>query len=460
MSLTAPTRPELRRLRDQVDGAVVLPGDDGYDVARAVKVPTDARPEAIVRAASVEDVVRTIGLARDTAVTLAVRSGGHSGAGHGTVDGGVVLDVGPMQALDVDAGRRVATAQTGLTAAQYTRVTAELGLATGFGDTGTVGVGGLVTGGGVGLLSRKHGLTVDSLLSAQVVTADGKVLEVDADHHPDLFWAVRGGGGNFGVVTQVSLRLHDVADLVGGMLFLPATAESLAGFMAAAEVAPRELTTILNVMLCPPLPAFPAVLHGRLILMALIAYAGPVEDGVRAVEPLRSLAPPLMDMVGPTAYPDMFPSEEPAEPGPATVMQNFYLDHVDEAIAARTLRRLEHTDGSMRVVQLRVLRGAVSDVAAEETAYAHRSAPVMVTVGSIVEDPARRSERQAWVRATAGELDQGVPGAYVNFLGADQRPQDAYPGETWERLRHLKRAYDPENLFRRNHNIPPAQPGL
>lgn len=242
-------------LRCQFDCRVIGPDDEGYDDARMVALGgVDSRPALIVRPTVDADVVRTIALARESGLPLAVRSGGHSGAAHSTVDGGLVLDLRDMNALEIDVNARTAWAESGLSAGEFTEAAAAHGLAVGFGDTGSVELGGLTLGGGVGYLARKHGLTIDSLLAADVVTADGQVLRVDETSHPDLFWAIRGGGGNYGIVTRFQFRLQEVDRVVGGMLILPATPETVAGFIAAAEAAPDELTTIANVMNCPPVP--------------------------------------------------------------------------------------------------------------------------------------------------------------------------------------------------------------
>ena len=282
----------IPRLRGELRGRVIEPDDAGYDEARAVaNGAIDRRPAAIVRVADAADVARVISLARETGMELAVRSGGHSAAGHGVSEGGIVLDLADMKALDIDADGRTAWAETGLTAGEYTAAADAHGLATGFGDTGSVGIGGITLGGGIGFLVRKHGMTIDDLLAAEVVTADGELLHVDAETHPDLFWAIRGGGGNFGVATRFRFRLHELGPIVGGMLMLPATPEVVVGFLAEAEAAPEELSTIANVMPAPPMPFVPAEHHGRLIVMALMVYAGETEAGQRAIAPFRSLAP-------------------------------------------------------------------------------------------------------------------------------------------------------------------------
>jgi FAD/FMN-containing dehydrogenase len=449
------------QLADQFNGRVIGPDDPEYDRARSVFVGAiDRRPSAIVRVADAGDVTRVIETARETGIELAVRSGGHSGAGHGVSDGGIVLDLSGMRALEIDAERRTAWAETGLTAGQYTVAAGAHGLATGFGDAGSVGLGGITLGGGVGFLTRKHGLTIDHLLAADVVTADGELLRVDADSHPDLFWAIRGGGGNFGVVTRVQLRLHQVGTIVGGTLILPATPDVIASFIAEAETAPEALSTIANVTTAPPLPFLAPEHHGRPVVMALLAYSGAVEDGERAIAPFRALATPLADMVRPMPYPEIYPPGE-EEYRPVAVFRTMFADSVDRRAAETIVDRIEASTASMAVTQLRVLGGAVARVPADATAFAHRESRIMVNVAAIYERPEERDSHQAWVTGLAGALRQGDAGAYVGFLGdeGEERVRAAYPGRTWDRLASIKARYDPDNLFRLNQNIPPAPAG-
>jgi len=294
----------IPKLRSAFMGQVIGPEDEDYDTARTVfPGGIDRRPAVIIRPVDDNEVSLVVSLARQTGLELAVRSGGHSGAGHSLSEGGIVLDLSAMRGLDIDVDGRTAWAEAGLTAGEFTQAAAEYGLATGFGDTGSVGLGGLTTGGGVGYLVRKYGLTIDSLIAADVVTADSQVRRADAETNPDLFWAIRGGGGNFGVATRFQFRLHPVDSVVGGMLILPATPEVIAGFVAEAEAAPEELSTIANVMAAPPMPFLPAEFHGKLIVMGMLVYAGEVEAGLRALAPFRSLATPLADMLRPMRYP-------------------------------------------------------------------------------------------------------------------------------------------------------------
>ena len=440
---------ELPRLRAAFDGRVVAPGDAGYDQARQVFYGGfDRRPAAIVRPLDANQVAQVVDLARDGGLELAVRSGGHSTAGHSVSDGGIVLDLSELTAIDIDPEGRTAWAETGLTAGAYTAAVGAHGLVTGFGDTASVGIGGLTLGGGVGYLVRTHGLTIDNLLAAELVTADGQLLQVDADQHPELFWAIRGGGGNFGVATRLKFRLHPLDGIVGGMLLLPATARVIADFMAAAEAAPEELSGIANVMPAPPLPFVPADQHGQLVVMAMVCYAGDAEAGERALAPFRALADPIADMVQPMPYAGMFPPEE-GEFHPTAVAHTMFVDTVDRAVADTIIEHLQASDAAMRAVQLRVLGGAMARVPVEATAFAHRHSRIMANVAAFYDGPADRDRRQAWVDGLAAALHQGDDGAYVNFLGDEgpDRVRQAYPGSTWDRLVEVKRRYDPEGVL-------------
>jgi FAD/FMN-containing dehydrogenase len=445
-------------LTEEIRGRVIVPGDQDYDEARTVFYGSvDRRPALIARVADADDVARVIAMARDSGLELAVRSGGHSPAGHGVTEGGIVLDLSDMKGLEVDPEGRTAWAETGLTAGEYTSAVGAHGLATGFGDTGSVGIGGITLGGGVGFLVRKYGLTIDSLLAAEVVTADGELLRVDDESHPDLFWAIRGGGGNFGVATRFKFRLQPVDTFVGGMLFLPATPEVIAGFIAEAQAAPEELSTIANVMTAPPMPFIPTEHHGKLVVMAFIAYAGAVDDGERAIAPLRALAEPLADMVRPMAYAEMYPPEDEAY-RPVAAARTMFTDTVGLGTAETILERIRESTAMMAVTQLRVLGGAMARVPSDATAFAHRDSRIMVNVAALYQQPDERLVHEAWVNGLARQLQQGDEGAYVGFLAdeGEERVRAAYPGATWDRLAAVKRRYDPDNLFRVNQNVPPA----
>jgi FAD/FMN-containing dehydrogenase len=452
----------IPQLRAVFNGRVITPEDAAYDQARTVFYGGfDRRPALIVRAKDATDVSRVVSLARESGLELAVRSGGHSVAGHSTTDGGIVLDLSRMKNLEIDTEGRTAWAQTGLTTGEYTTAAGAHGLATGFGDTGSVGIGGITLGGGIGYLVRKHGLTIDDLLAAEVVSADGELLSVDAERHPDLFWAIRGGGGNFGVVTRLQYRLHQLDTIVGGMLMLPATPDVIASFVAEANAAPEELSTIANVMPAPPMPFIPSEHHGRLVIMALMCYAGEVDEGERAVAPLRALAMPIVDMVKPMRYPEIYPPEE-EDYHPVASARTMFVDDIDRGVAQTIVDYLQASRAQMAVTQIRVLGGAMARVPAEATAFAHRSARIMVNVAALYERPDQAPEHEPWLADFTAALRQESEGsAYVGFLGdeGEWRIRQAYPGSTWDRLVVIKGRYDPTNLFRLNQNIPPATEG-
>ncbi len=446
-------------LRAELAGRVLGPGDAGYDDARRVFLPSvDRRPAAIVRPADAVEVARVVTLARESGLELAVRAGGHSHAGHGTTEGGIVLDLTGLAGLEIDAGRRLVRAGGGLTSGAVTTAAAPHGLAVGFGDTATVGIGGLTLGGGAGYLVRKHGLTIDHLLGAEVVTADGRVLEVDGDHHPDLFWAIRGGGGNFGVVTRFDYRLHPVDMVTGGMLALPATPETIAGLVAEAEAAPEELSLIANVLLAPPLPFVAPEQVGTPLLLVVLVHAGPLDDGVRAVAPFRSLAQPVADFVRPMPYSEMF-AAQPQDAPPRSVVRTFFSDSFDEADARELLEHLQSSTAQLPAAQIRVLGGAVARVASDATAFAHRQRRLLVNVAAVYASPEEDLLHRAWAEDAAAALRRGEDGAYVNFLGEEGggRVKAAYPGATWDRLVAVKRRYDPENVFHLNQNVAPTE---
>ena len=438
-------------------GPVITPRHPDYDEARKVFAAVDRRPALIARAASSQDVAAAIAHAREHDLPIAVRSGGHSPAGHGVVDDGVVIDLSAMRRLEIDPERRAAWAETGLTAGAYTAAAGAHGLATPFGDAGSVGIGGIATAGGAGFLVRRHGLTIDDVLAAEVVTAGGERLHADARTHPDLFWAIRGGGGNFGVVTRLKLRLHSVGRILGGLLVLPATPEVLEGFGAEADGAPEELSAIANVMPAPPLPFLPSEHHGRPVVMAFLAFAGDVVAGEHAVGRLRALAEPLADLVRPMEYPALFEGPEP-ERGVTAAARTLFADRFDGRAAAAVVDAVERATAPRAVAQLRVLGGALARVPADATAFAHRDRRIMATVVAMYDRPEDRGVHEAWAAALADSLRDGEDGAYAGFLGDEgaARVRAAYPGAHWDRLGAIKAAYDPDNVFRLNQNIPPA----
>jgi FAD/FMN-containing dehydrogenase len=448
----------IPELRAALMGAVVAPHDPGFESARlVVNAAVDRRPALIVRPADCADVALAVALARTEGLELAVRGGGHSFAGHGTSDGGLVLDMSGLRALHVDPQRRIAWAQAGLTAGQYTAEAAKHRLTTGFGDTGSVGIAGLTLGGGIGWLVRKHGLTIDDLLAVELVTADGERLRADSERHPDLFWALRGGGGNFGVVTRLEYRLHEIDTVLGGMLVLPASPGIVGAFIAAADDAPDELSTIAILARLPPLPFVTAEHHGQLALMVRVAYAGHLEHGQRALTPLRALATPLADAITPIPYQQLYPAEGPGPSRLRRATRSMFIDRFTEHAESTVFDRVQVGPSAMSAVEIRVLGGAMARVPADATAFSHRQRRLMVTFGSAYQDQAGAASHETWVADSLTAMRPAIRGVHVSFLGDEgtARVHEAYPADTYGRLAAVKRRYDPTNLFHINQNIAP-----
>jgi hypothetical protein len=301
-----------------------------------------ANPLAVVRPKHVEDVAAAVDAARLTGLSLFVRSGAHHGAAHSTGDG-LLLDLRSLDNVDIDIADRTAWVGTGLTVGEVAWALAPYGLAIGFGDTGSVGVGGLTLGGGIGFLSRLYGMTIDNVITVEIVTADGRVHIVDHEHEPDLFWAVRGGGGNFGVVTRFRYRLAEVRKVYGGPLILPATPDTVAKLAEACTAADDALTVIANVLPAPPMRVIPQDVHGQLIILARICYAGELQKAEQAVQPLRDIAAPVLDLVQPMPYAALLDEEAPSK-GHSVAVRNMFVDHIDETVGATIVEGLNRSD--------------------------------------------------------------------------------------------------------------------
>jgi FAD/FMN-containing dehydrogenase len=455
-----PLEDQIAMLASSLRGRVITPREAAYDEVRTVALGNfDRRPAAVIRVANVADVAAVINFARATDLELAVRSGGHSVGGHSGTDGGLVIDLRDFNSIDIDHDAGTVWTGTGLTAGEVTAEVEKHGLIVGFGDSGTVGIGGLTLGGGIGYMVRKHGLTIDSLLAAELVTAAGDIVIADADNHPDLFWALRGGGGNFGVVTRLKFKLNPLPSFVGGPLVLPATAENIARFAALADAAPEALSTIAMVMPIPPVPFVPAAFHGTLALIGMMAFSGTPDAAAQALAPFRAIATPIADLVGPAPYSAMYAMDPPPEMRPAVSCRSRFVDQVSVETAAKMLAALEACPSPMKMGQIRVLGGAYSRVATDATAFAHRQSKVMVAFLAMYEGGADViAHFDRWATDAIGAMREPNAVAYVNFLGIEggEGLRAAYPGSTWDRLRQVKAKYDPENLFRLNQNIPPA----
>jgi FAD/FMN-containing dehydrogenase len=435
---------------------VITPKDADYEKARTIVAgDINRRPAVIIKVTNANEVAGVISLAKETGLELAIRSGGHSV--YAVTEGGIVLDLSLMKNIEIDTNTKTTWAESGLTASEYTTATLEHSLATGFGDTGSVGIGGITLGGGVGYLVRKHGLTIDNLLAAEIVTADGNILQIDENNHADLFWAIRGGGGNFGVVTKFKFQLQDLTQAYGGMLLLPATSDTIASFLREADSAPEALSTIANVMPAPPMPFLAEEHHGKIIILAMMCYAGDANEGEKVIEPFRKIATPLADMLHPMSYAEMFPPDD-SEYHPIAAGRTMFLDYVDESVAETILSHLSKATGMMSVTQLRVLGGAVARVLQDATAYAHRKSKIMANLAVLYQDINEKPQHEAWVDEFQNAITQSDKDAYVNFINTvgEDELNAAYPSVTLEKLRQVKAKYDPENLFRMNQNISPV----
>jgi FAD/FMN-containing dehydrogenase len=457
--------PGVRAFAAAFAGEAILPGDADYDRARRVwNGMIDRRPAVIARCADVRQVADVLALARRSGLPLAVRGGGHNVAGYGTCDGGVVLDLSPMRRVEVDPSARTATVQGGATWADVDEATQRHGLATPGGEVSATGVAGLTLSGGYGMLRRQLGLTCDNLLAVEVVTADGRVVRADENEHSDLLWACRGGGGNFGVVTRFTFRLHPVGPKVFRLTVAYPAEEAptvLRAWRAFTDDAPDEATTAAFTWRVPEAPDVPAELHGRRIVVVEGMYAGSADDGERCLAPLRTLAEPLFDLSGPVDYLEaQHANDDLAPDGGRYYWKSLQLDALgDEAIDAVIAGAARGPAGASLVV-LRHLGGAIARVPESATAYGRRSAAYNLSIDAIWTDPSEDDDHLAWVRGFWAAMRPHASGVYLNFAGFGEEGTALVRsghGANLERLRRVKRRYDPHNLFRLNPNVRPEE---
>jgi FAD/FMN-containing dehydrogenase len=454
---------EITELSSGFEGEILRPGDDAYDGARQIwNAMVDKRPAVIARCASVSDVVRAVNFAREAGLLLAVRGGGHNIAGSALCDGGIVVDLSKMKAASVDPGARRASIESGATLADLDAATQAHGLATPLGINSTTGVAGLTLGGGFGWLSRKYGMTVDNLESAEVVTAAGEVVRASATEHPDLFWALRGGGGNFGVVTRFAFRLHTVGPgVLSGLVVYPLSqAKSvLERYRDFAAKAPDDLSVWTILRQAPPLPFLPPEVHGQGIVAIALLYAGDPLRGAPLIEPLRKLGIPVGEHVGVQPYVEWQRAFDPLlTAGARNYWKSHNLTTIEDGLIDAVIRYFEKLPSPQCEIFVAALGGATTRPAPEFTAYAHRDARFVMNVHGRWNDAADDARGIGWARdffEAAAPFATG--GAYVNFLTADEgdRVGAAY-GSNYHRLAQVKRKYDPANLFRMNQNIEPA----
>ncbi|RRO15200.1 FAD-binding oxidoreductase [Saccharopolyspora rhizosphaerae] len=440
---------------------MITPADPGYDEARRVhNAMIDLHPQAVVRCANAGDVAAVVDFARGASLDVAVRGGGHSVPGFGTCEGGVVADLSAMRGVRVDAERSTARAEGGATWGDFNAAAHAYGLATTGGIISTTGIGGLTLGGGIGYLARGLGLSCDNLISADVVLASGEIVVADEHHNPDLLWALRGGGGNFGAVTSFEYRLSPVREIYGGPIFfdLEHAGEVLRGFRELIADAPEQLGAFPAFQIAPPLPFIPEERHGVPHIAVVTCWAGPLEDGPAAVAGLRDLAPVVGEHVGPMPYPALNAAFDAlVPPGLQHYWKaNFVTELTDEMIEAH-LQHGPRVPVVNSTVHIYPIDGACHRVGPDETAFAYRDANFATVIAGMWPDPADNEANIAWVRDYyAATAPHSAEGGYINFMASDDQGRvKANYRQNYERLRSIKRHYDPDNTFHLNQNITP-----
>ena len=449
-----PQTAALDQFRQNHSGDIITPDDPRYDQARRVwNAMIDRRPTLIVRPKTTADVVAAVNFARTSRLPLAIRGGAHSIAGRGTCDDGVVIDFADMKRITVDAAAKTAVAEAGLRWQEFDAETQKHGLATTGGTVGDTGIAGLTLGGGFGWLEGRFGMTVDNLLGAEVVLASGEVVRASADEHPDLFWALRGGGGNFGVVTSFTYRLHEVGTIIGGLLLHPfdRAPEVLRFFNGFMKTAPDELVAAAVLMTAP---------DGNKACGIAVAYSGPdLDEGARVVAPLKAFGPPLLDIVNPMPYvAQQSLLEQAMPPNVYNYWKAEFLDEISDDVVRVAVEAHSRVPSPLSSMLFFPIRGAAARVAPDATAFPHRRGYHM-GIYSLWTDATLNTPNIAWVRETWSRMEPFIAGGvYVNELGEDEgadRVQVAY-GKNYERLARIKAKYDPANLFCLNANIAPV----
>jgi FAD/FMN-containing dehydrogenase len=456
---------EIAGLTERVRGPVLTPQDPGYDEARSIwNGLIDRRPALIVQCSGAADVVDAVNFAREQGLTLSIKAGGHNVAGNAVNDGGLVIDLSQMRGVTVDPAARTVRVQGGATWGDCDRETQLFGLAVPGGVVSTTGVAGLTLHGGVGHLRRKHGLSIDSLLSVDVVTADGQFRRASTTENEDLFWALRGAGSNFGVVTSFEFQAHPVGPTVFvGAIFYPLeeAPEILPAWRDFMAAAPEELSSLAICWSIPPHEPFPPELHGTPIVAVAAAYCGPVDEGERVVQPLRELAQPVVDASGPWPWLGLQSGFDAIfAKGELRYWKSRALAGLSDEAIGEILEFADRRPSPLTDIVIWHHGGAMSRVAETETAYGGREAQFLVTAEANWTDPAQNDEAISWGRAVWDAMERhSTGGVYLNFPGFGEEKEAlarAGYGDNYERLATLKAKYDPENLFRMNINIAPA----
>jgi len=452
----------VQELREAVRGNVVTPADAGYvEASHAWNGAYDGRrPALIVQCTGAADVIAAVGFARGNHLDIAVRGGGHSVAGLSTVDGGIVIDLGPMSDVTVDAGAKRASVGGGAVWADVDHETQAHGLATTGGLVSTTGVAGFTLGGGIGWTMRKFGLACDNLAGADVVTADGRLVHCSETENPELLWGLRGGGGNFGIVTRFELDLHPLGPMIyAGPVFYPADAarDLLVAFREWAAEAPDEVTGVVNLTSAPPLPVIPEEWHGKKVVAFIAASTGPVDSGAGLVRRMRDVAEPIADLLGPMPYGVLQSLLDPLWPkGIHAYFKAVNVSGLDDGLVDRLCAVHLEAPGPQCEIHVHQMGGAVGRVADDATAFPERSMPYVVNAVTGYQDPDAGDAHRDWARAVADAAGDAATGrAYVNFLGEKEDARAAYGEDKYARLAALKDAYDPTNVFALNQNIAP-----
>ena len=453
----------LRELEESFRGQLVRPSDPTYDLHRRIwNGSIDRFPALIARCAGVADVIAAVRFARTTDLPVAVRSGGHSFPGQSVCDGGIVIDLGPMKGIRVDPQARTARAQAGVLLGELDRETQAFGLAVPAGIVTHTGLAGLTLGGGIGWLMRKFGLTIDQLLSVDLITADGEFLKASETENPDLFWGVRGAGGNFGIVTEFEFRLNPLGPIVmAGPVFWPMedSPEVLRFYRDWIIGAPDELTTVVVHRRMPPLPVIPTELHGVPVVSVICCYAGPVDEGEKVIRPLKEFGSPILDLCSPKpflAHQSMFDPSFP--PGWWYYFRSADLAALSDRVIDIIAEHATRMTSPLTAFPIFQLGGAIARVGEDETAFNGRAAGHTININATTETAEGFDEERDWSRSLWSALEPYHTGVYVNFLmdEGEERIRQAYGAERYDRLRALKRRYDPDNFFRLNQNIPPS----
>ncbi len=454
----------LSKFEDKLRGKLLYPEDEEYDNTRTIwNSMVDRYPAIISRCYGTVDVVAAVNFARENELLVSVRGGGHNVAGHSVCDDGLMIDLNPMKGIHVDPQKQTALAEPGVTLGDLDRDTQLFGLATPTGIVSETGLAGLTLGGGFGWLTRKFGFTSDNLLSAEVVTANGDVLQVSEDKNPDLFWGIRGGGGNFGIVTRFEYQLYPVGPtIIGGLLLYPMeqAREAIHFYRDFVVDAPEELGSAIVLRLAPPAPFVPQELHGKPVCAILVFYAGEIEEGKRILQPLRAHGDPLTDKINTMPYVDMQSMLDKGQPkGYFYYSKSEYVEELSDELIDTFLDHGSTISSPVTRVAIMHLGGAVKQVDEMATAASHRNAEFILAINNGWKDPADNEKQINWTRDYwQAILPFSSGGNYVNFLseGEEQdRVQAAYGPKKYKKLVSLKNKYDPDNLFRMNHNIKP-----